>query len=152
MGVDVSEANGTAECTAAVAMLDRLKGRHGLSPRTLGSDKGYDSGSFYLELESRQVEPHTAMIAKPEPNPKHIRRSRKEHVDARQRMKDRLTSPGYELSQRCRKKIEEYFGWMKTVAGLGRSRWIGRWKLKQQMELAAAAYNLIRMRKLLVCG
>jgi transposase len=152
MGVEITEANGTAECTAALDLVDRLKRQHGLSPRTLGTDKGYDNSAFYLEVESRRIEPHTAMISKPEPNPKNIRPFRKELVSARQRMRERVTSQGYQLSQRCRKKIEEYFGWMKTVASLDRSRWIGRWKLKQQMELAAAAYNLIRMRKLLVSG
>lgn len=64
-------------------------------------------------------------------------------------MRARLESIAYQLSQRCRKKIEEYFGWMKCEAGLSRSRWVGRWKLQQQLELTAAAYNLIRIRKLI---
>ncbi|WP_437186218.1 hypothetical protein SH668x_003364 [Planctomicrobium sp. SH668] len=55
---------------------------------------------------------------------------------------------GYSLSEHCRKKIEEYFGWMKTIGGPNRSRWLGRRKLKQQMELTAAAYDLVRMRDL----
>jgi hypothetical protein len=46
-------------------------------------------------------------------------------------------------------KIEEGFAWLKTIAGLRRTRLVGRWKIKQQLELAAAAYNLVRMRKLL---
>ena len=53
------------------------------------------------------------------------------------------------MSQRCRKKIEEGIGWIKTVAGLARSRWVGRWKLRQMVELAAAAYNLVRLKSLL---
>ncbi len=53
------------------------------------------------------------------------------------------------LSQRARKKIEEGFGWCKTIGGLARSRHVGRWKIAQQFELAASAYNLVRMRKLL---
>jgi hypothetical protein len=52
------------------------------------------------------------------------------------------------VSQRCRKKIEEAFGWIKTVATLARTKLVGRWKINQQMHLAAAAYNLVRMRKL----
>ena len=64
-------------------------------------------------------------------------------------MKGRLASDGYRLSQKCRKKVEECFGWIKTVGGLARSRHVGRWKIRQQMELAAAAYNLVRLRKLL---
>lgn len=149
LGVAVTEANGKAECSATLELLDRLKQTHGKSPKTIGADKGYDSGPFFLELEERGIEPHAAMIATPEPNPEHIRSHRQTSVDARTRMKQRLSSVGYEISQRCRKKIEECFGWMKTVAGLSRSRHVGRWKLRQQMELAAAAYNLVRMRKLL---
>ena len=48
--------------------------------------------------------------------------------------------------------IEEVFGWMKGIAGAGRSRMVGRWKLKQALELAAAAYNLVRLRKLAPAG
>jgi len=149
MGVTTTEANGTAECAAALSMLDRLKSRHGLAPKTLGADKGFDSGPFFQELERRNIEPHCAMIATAPPQPKHIRKHRREEIAARQRMKERLVNLGYQLSQKCRKKVEEYFGWMKTVAGLARSRWVGRWKLQQQMELTAAAYNLIRMGKIL---
>jgi transposase len=149
LGVTTTEANGKAECQAALCLLDRLKSRHDLSPQTIGADKGYDSGSFYLELEQRGIEPHCAMLCKPEADPRHIRADRRDKAAARTRMRERLESVGYPISQRCRKKIEEYFGWMKTVAGLGRSRWVGRWKLQQQLELTAAAYNLVRMRKLL---
>ena len=53
-----------------------------------------------------------------------------------------------QLSQRCRKKVEECFGWLKTIAGLARLRHVGQWKIEQQLELAAAAFNLIRLRKL----
>ncbi|MDQ7014266.1 MAG: transposase [Planctomycetota bacterium] len=66
------------------------------------------------------------------------------------RMRERLNEPGYAISQRTRKKVEEVFGWCKTIAGLARSRHVGRWKLRQQVELAAATYNLVRMRKLLM--
>lgn len=149
LGVTMTEANGTAECSAALSMLDQLKSRHGLAPKTLGADKGFDGGPFFRELEQRNIEPHCAMISTPSPQPKHIRKKYRADIAARARMKERLATLGYQLSQRCRKKVEEYFGWMKTIAGLGRSRWVGRWKLQQQMELTAAAYNLIRMRKLL---
>lgn len=149
MGVTTTQATGTAECDAALSMLDRLGSRHGLSPKTLGADKGFDSGPFFLELEQRGIQPHCAMLQQPPPNPQHVRAHRRESVAARTRMRERMADLGYELSQRCRKKIEEYFGWMKEIAGLSRSRWVGRWKLQQQMELTAAAYNLVRMRKLL---
>jgi hypothetical protein len=70
------------------------------------------------------------------------------NTEARLRMKDRQQSEAYKLSQRCRKKVEECFGWLKEVARLGRSRVVGRWKLRQLLELGAAAFNLVRMRKL----
>ncbi len=60
-----------------------------------------------------------------------------------------MMAKGYELSQRSRKKIEEGFAWCKSIGGLARTRLVGRWKISQQFELTAAAYNLVRMRKLL---
>lgn len=149
MGVVMTVANGTAECEAALSLLDRLQARHGRLPKTLGADNGYDSGPFYLALEQRGVTPHCAVTGTSPPKTKYVVPGRRLAAAARERMKARLTTVGYELSQRSRKKIEEYFGWMKTIAGLGRSRWVGRWKLQQQLELTAAAYNLVRMRKLL---
>lgn len=152
LAVHVSEANGTAEPTAALAMVDHLKHTHGLTPTTLGSDRGYDSGLYLLELESRGITPHTAMRAGPVGGAKgtsRLHRKNRPKIAARQRMVERMKTLGYAISQRCRKKVEEPIGWMKTVAGLTRSRWVGRWKLQQQMQLAGAAYNLVRMRKLL---
>ena len=73
---------------------------------------------------------------------------RRPGVEARQRMRARLGTEGYRLSQKCRKKIEEGFGWLKSIAGLDRSRVVGRWKLRQLLEVGAAAYNLVRMRSL----
>ena len=70
-------------------------------------------------------------------------------IEARQRMHQRLAGGAYYASSRCRKKIEEGIGWVKTVAGLARTKLVGRWKLTQQLQLAAAAYNLVRLRKLL---
>jgi len=150
MGVTVTPAGGKAEREAALAMLDRLQEVHGQRPKTLGADRGYDSGPFYLELETRGVEPHAAMIATPPPQAEHVRAPRRPAVAARERMRQRLASDAYRISQRCRKKIEESFGWIKNVAGLARSRHVGRWKIVQQMEIAAAAYNLVRMRNLLM--
>jgi transposase len=149
MGVTVTAASGQAEREASLAMLDRLKQVHGKSPRTLGADRGYDSGPYCLELETRGVEPHVAMIATPPAKPEHVRPPRQPAVAARQRMRERLEGDGYRISQRCRKKIEECFGWIKNIAGLARSRHVGRWKIVQQLEIAAAAYNLVRMRNLL---
>lgn len=147
--VAVSEASGRAETEAAITMIDRLHTRHRLSPTTLGSDKGYDSGPYFMRLESRGIAPHSAMRAGPVGG--RSRRSPKDRpkIEARRRMAERMQTLGYELSQRCRKKVEEPVGWLKTVAQLTKSRWVGRWKIDQQLQLAAAAYNLVRLRKLL---
>jgi hypothetical protein len=63
-------------------------------------------------------------------------------------MRRRMGTEAYRLSQRCRKKVEECFGWLKSVAGMGRSQVVGRWKLRQLLEVSAAAFNLVRMRRL----
>jgi hypothetical protein len=63
-------------------------------------------------------------------------------------MRRRTNTIGYQISQRCRKKIEELFGWAKTIAGLARTRFIGHWKTNQQAHVAGAAFNLTRMRGL----
>lgn len=146
--VCVSEANGTAEKDAAIEMLDRYRSKHGRGPKTIGADAGYDSGPFLLDVEKRGIEPHVAMTSTEPADPETARGDRKEKIKARRRMKERQSSIGYQISQRVRKKVEECFGWQKTIAGLHRSRWVGRWKLSQYFELSAAAYNLIRMTKL----
>jgi transposase len=152
VGVAVSEANGTAERAAALDLLTRAKRRHKLRPKTLGADKGYDAGAFLRKLERRKVTPHVPIV-KPPRDPRTVpQKDQVPDIRARRRMQARLGTVGYALSQRCRKKIEEGIGWMKTVAGLARSRWVGRWKLQQVVEVAAAAYNLVRMRKLVPAG
>jgi transposase len=148
VGIRATEANGTAERTATLEMVDELQSRHGKKPGTLGADKGYDSGEFFLEMEKRSIEPHVPLVKEPREPEDVAYRKQRAGVEARQRMKARAGGDGYRLSQKCRKKIEEVFGWLKGVAGLGRSRLVGRWKLQQTLELAAAAYNLIRLRKL----
>ncbi len=146
MAVSVTEANGRAECAAAIKMIDEL--HHRRSATTLGADRGYDSGPFLVELESRRVTPHVAMLDTSR-DPSTVRTHQRPAYEARLRMRERLDQVTYAISQRIRKKVEEAFGWLKTIAGLARARHIGRWKLRQQVELAAAAYNLIRMRNLL---
>ncbi len=152
VGVTVSEANGTAERQAALDLLTRAKRVHKLRPKTLGADKGYDAGEFFRKLERRKVTPHVPIV-KPPRDPKAVpQKDQVPDIRARRRMQARLGTDGYSLSQRCRTKIEEGIGWVKTVAGLARSRWVGRWKLRQMVEVAAAAYNLVRMRKLVPAG
>ena len=148
VGIHATEASGTAERTAALEMVDALKSKHGKTPKTVGTDKGYDSGEFLLELEKRSIEPHVPLVKAPR-DPSGVKDPKqKAGVEARRRMKERAGGDGYRLSQKCRKKIEEVFGWLKGVAGAGRSRTVGWWKLQQALELAAAAYNLVRLRKL----
>lgn len=151
MAVEVTEASGKAECVAAITMVDHLLG-HGIRPRTLGADRGYDSGPCMIELEARGVTPHTAMRAGKVGGAKGtgtLHRKNRPKVEARRRMKQRQATPGYRLSQRARKKAEEGFSWWKTIAGLARTRLVGRWKLRQQVTIASAAFNLLRMSKLL---
>lgn len=148
MDVTVTEANGRGETEAAIEMVDRFFEQYCQYPTTVGSDKGYDNGSYYIALESRGIVPHGAMTSV-EPKPKTASRKRRPNALARCRMKERQETQEYQISQRSRKKIEECFGWMKCIAGLERSRHIGRWKIKQQIQMAAAAFNLVRLRKLL---
>jgi len=148
MEVVVTEANGTAECEAALTMVDQYKSKHGKAPTTLGADKGYDNGPILISLETKMVVPHIAMTKMEPADPETARADRKANIEARLRMKARQESTGYSISQKVRKKIEECFGWLKTIAAMDRSRWKERWKLKQQFELSAAAYNLVRLRKL----
>jgi hypothetical protein len=148
LAVTVTEANGTAERSAALAMLGEVKATHARRPATLGADKGFDCGEFFRDLEARGIEPHVPLVKEPCDPEAVVHRQRKPGVAARHRMKARQSSDGYRLSQKCRKKIEEVFGWLKDIAGLGRSRVVGRWKLQQLWDVGAAAFNLVRLWKL----
>lgn len=141
MAVAVDQADGHAERTQALAMLDELYEKHGIVPTTLAADKGYASGAFLSALAGRVVRPQVALPDVPI-------RGRSEDHDRRRTMRRRMNSVGYRRSQRRRKVIEEAFGWIKTVGGLARSKLARRWKLGLQMTMSAAAYNLIRMTKL----
>jgi transposase len=146
--ITATEANGTAERAAALDMLDDLKETHQLVPKTLGGDKGYDDGDFFEKLEGRKIEPHVPLVKDPV-DPKTVKhKERLPGVRARRRMKRRMRTRAYKLSQRCRKKVEECFGWLKSVARMGRSRVVGRWKLRQLLQVSAAAFNLVRLRRL----
>src|SRR4051812_4596396 len=134
VGVAVSEASGTAEREAAADLIDGFRGVAGWDPATVGLDKGYDSGDLFLALETRGVEPHAALAKPPKPQAA-AREKERDKVAARHRAAARQAGDGYRLSQRCRKKLEEGFGWLKQVAGLARSRVVGRWKLQQLLEV-----------------
>ena len=117
VGIAATEANGTAERAAALEMVDELQAKHGRKPKTLGADKGYDSGEFYRELEQRSIEPHVPLVKEPRDPAEVACKQRRPGVEARQRMKARAGGDGYRLSQKCRKKIEEVFGWLKGRGG-----------------------------------
>lgn len=142
MAIQVDEANGTSERSSALRMVDHLRRRHGVTLRTVGADKGYDAGPFILALEARQIEAHVAI----RPGRINVRDASSQ---ARHRTRERRRLIGYIRSQRKRKLVEEFFGWGKSVAVLRRSRHVGRFKIKQQAELTGAAYNLVRMARLL---
>lgn len=146
--VTVTEANGTAERAATLTMLDDWQATHGRAPATLGADKGYDDGELFQQLEKRKIEPHIPLVNQPGDPQAVTHKARLSGIRARRRMKRRMRTTAYRLSQRCRKKVEECFGWMKSAAGLRPSRTVGRWKLRQLWEVSAAAFNLVRLRRL----
>ena len=105
MEVCVTEASGTAEREAALAMLDGYQRKHGCQPKTVGADAGYDAGEFLLALEERQIEPHVAMTTTEPANPQTARSDRREKIEARRRMQTRQASAEYAVSQRVRKRL-----------------------------------------------
>jgi transposase len=141
MAVEVDAADGRAERRASEAMLDELECR-GAAPLTLGTDKGYDDGAYIGRLEERGIDPHVAIKDGP------ISLDTDEGVN-RWLCRAMSGSKGFRTSQRRRKMIEEAFGWIKDFAGLARTRLVGRWKIRMQVTMAAAAYNLVRMTRLL---
>jgi transposase len=133
----VTLATGTAEREATLAMLDRRASRRRI---TLGADKAYDVRGFIGELRARRVTPHVAVDG--HLSSKGVARSTA--IDGRTRR-----HLGYEISQRCRKRIEEVFGWSKASAGLAKIKLRGRRKVEAAFTLGLVAYNLVRLPKLL---
>jgi transposase len=135
----VSQASGTAERDAALAMVDRHRG-HRRRRITLGADKAYDVAAFVQALKARSVTPHIAIDGHLSPT-----------GTPRSTAIDRRTTrhAGYGISGRCRKRIEEVFGWVKGSAGLAKVKLRGRKRVDAVFTLALAAYNLIRLPKLL---
>lgn len=148
LAVEVNSPLDNSEPTTALSLVDRVNKRFKLKPKTLGADKGYDQGPFLRGLEERDIAPHVAMRGVQARSGGRKDRRRDDNAQARRRMRHRQRSRGYRISQRCRKKIEECFGWVKTIGGLARTRLIGHRKNRQQAHIAAAAFNLIRMRSL----
>ena len=132
----VTQADGFAEREAAKVMIRdaRQATTSADTEVTLGADKGYDAAEFIEELHRMKVTPHVAQ-----------NKSRRRSAVA----DEIAASEGYAISQRIRKRVEEAFGWAKTVAGLRKMRHRGLLKVDWQFTLAMAAYNLVRQPKLL---
>jgi transposase len=132
--VSVARATGTAEREEALFLLGRLQDR-GFRPRTLGADKGYDVASFVHTVQAAGVTPHVAQNTS----------GRRSNIDGRT-----TRHAGYATSQRIRKRVEEIFGWAKTVGGLRRTRYRGLARTAFWTFIVGAAYNLVRMTRLML--
>ena len=128
----VSGATGTAERDAVPVLLDDAWQR-GFRPRTLAGDKGYDTRACVKDMRDRRVTPHVAQRMH-------------SAIDGRT-----TRHPGYGVSQKIRKRVEEIFGWMKTVGGFRGTRYRGVERTGLAGYLVATAYNLVRMANLLSC-
>jgi transposase len=133
----VTQATGKAEREATLTMLERRASRRRI---TLGADKAYDVRQFVKDLRQRKVTPHIAVDG-------HTSKTGKPRVTAIDERTKR--HPGYEVSQRCRKRIEEVFGWIKASAGMAKVKLRGCARVGAAFTLNLAAYNLIRLPKLL---
>jgi IS5 family transposase len=125
--VEITQATGMAERDTALDMLQAVPGSRRL---TVGADKGYDTKDFVWECRDMDITPHIA---------------RKQHsaIDTRTTRHE-----SYRVSQRIRKRVEEIFGWVKTVAGGRKLRYRGVEKNQLWAEVTLAGYNLVRMAKL----
>src|SRR5262249_19465470 len=127
----LTKVSGHSERLAALDMIEPRA--HKPKALTLGGDKGFDAADFVMELRAINVTPHIAQNT-----------TRRSAIDGRT-----TRHSGYGISQSVRKRIEEGFGWMKTIGGMGRMKYRGREKVAWTFTLAAAAYDLIRMPKLM---
>jgi transposase len=128
---ELLQSNGTAERDAALLMVERIEGGKRV---TVAADKGYDAQEFVREIRGMNVTPHVAQNDK---------RRGGSALDGRT-----TRHAGYKVSQVKRKRIEEVFGWLKTVGMLRKTRHRGVHKVGWVFTFAAAAYNLVRMRNL----
>lgn len=130
--VELLPPSGTAEREAAATMVERIENTERI---TVAADKGYDTKDFVATLRALKATPHVAQNDK---------RRGGSAIDGRT-----TRQAGYLVSQKKRKRIEEVFGWLKTVALLRKTRHRGTPKVGWVFTFAAAAYNLVRMRNLL---
>jgi transposase len=128
--VKIAQADGFAERETAIELIEGVAGGKRI---TLAADKGYDTRAFVAELRNLNVTPHIAR-----------------HTNKRRSAIDRRTTrhPGYAISQVIRKRVEEIFGWFKTVGGLRRTRFHGVARTQLAAYIVGAAYNLVRLRRL----
>lgn len=129
--------SGHAERLAALEMLDGMIDPDAGRRITLGADKGYDARDFVAELRERGATPHVAQNQS----------GRRSAIDGRT-----TRHPGYAISLRIRKRIEEVFGWTKSSARQGKTRFRGLPRVRFAFTLTVAAYNLVRLPKLLETG
>jgi IS5 family transposase len=129
---ELQQCGGTAERDVALLMAERIEG---VGRVTLAADKGYDTRDLVADMRAMNVTPHVAQ---------NVKRRGGSAIDGRT-----TRYAGYAISQRKRKRIEEVFGWLKTVGMLRKTRLRGLLKVGWVFTFAAAAYNLVRMRNLL---
>ena len=132
VGAVVTPADGYGERAAALAMLDTVPGKH---RKTLAADKGYDTRDFIAECRQRRVTPHVTS---------HTTRWGGSAVDART-----TRHAGYAASQRIRKRIEEHFGWGKTVGRIRKTVYRGLKRVDQHFQLTMTASIIVRMARIL---
>lgn len=133
VAIAVDVATGKAERDRALEMVMRLGWLAGR--RTLGADKGYDTRDFVAECRARNVTPHVAQ---------NVSKHRRSAIDART-----TSQPGYAISQRVRKRVEEVFGWMKTVGNFRKTRFMGLGANQIAAYMVASAYNILRVARLI---
>ena len=127
---ELTQATGKAERESALRLLEQLPGSGRV---TVGADKGYDTRDFVAQARSLEVTPHVAQNTS----------GRKSAIDART-----IRHEGYAVSQRLRKRVEEVFGWIKTIGLMRKTRHKGVERVGWMFIFTAAAYNLVRMRNL----
>lgn len=121
--------SGTAERDTAFKMAKKIPGKH---RKTIGADKNYDTQDFTNKLKSQKITPHVA-----------------QKTHCKSGIDGRITHhSGYEISQRKRKRVEEIFGWLKTVGGLRKTKFRGRDKVGWMYLFSLSVYNLVRMKNL----
>ena len=134
VGARLTQATGTAERESALKLVEEVPAQGRI---TLGGDKNYDTRDFVDAARSLNVTPHVAQNTA----------NRKSAIDRRT-----THHPGYAISQLKRKRVEEIFGWLKTVAGLRKTRHRGTQRVGWMFTFSLAAYNLVRMRHLVPAG